>query len=249
MDCNKLQLNDDKTEFMVIYNKFCLKNVPQLKLNINGCIINPVEKVKSLGVIFDSTLSMAPFVSLIKSNAFFHLKQISSIRNSLTHQITRTLIVSLVLSRIDYCNSLLAGLPDKCISQIQSIQNYAVRVIYKKRRSDRTSPLLKELHWLPVNKRIQYKILITVFHCLNNTGPQYLSDLLKSYVPTRRLRSSQDNLMVVPKTQYCSYGNRSFSYLGPSLWNKLPKHIREKTELNEFKKAIKHVLFTEAYSC
>lgn len=249
MTCNKLQLNYDKTEMLVIHNKHATKIVPDVLLNIDGCPIKPVEKVKSLGVVFDSTLTMNHFVSNMKVNAFVHLKRINRIRDSLTLNVTKTLIISFVLSRLDYCNSLLSGLPLNMLSQLQSIQNYAARVIYQKKRSESALPLLFILHWLPVVKRIEYKILVNVFKCLHNSNPIYLQDLIKRYVPARTLRSSSNqNILIISKSTYKTYGDRSFSHIGPKLWNKLPITLREAPDILQFKKLLKTFLFDQAYT-
>lgn len=112
------------------------------------------------------------------------------------------------------------------------------------------SPFLKELHWLPVKKRIQYKILLYVYKCINGSAPEYLSSLLALYCPVRKgLRSSSDTTRLVQhsihKQTLKSAADQTFYYKAPSLWNNLPISTRSATTLPTFKKALKHHLFND----
>ena len=152
------------------------------------------------------------------------------------------------MSWIDYCNSLLAGVPDEQLQQLQRVQNIAAKIITKKLKHDHVTPILKELHWLPVKERITYKICLTCYKCLHDLSPNYSQQLLTLYVPPRMLRSSCDKTTLVkPKTNYKSYGQRSFSYFAPLVWNRLPKTIREAENLEIFKKKLKAFLFSSYF--
>ena len=122
-------------------------------------------------------------------------------------------------------------------------------VIYKKRKYDNVTPLLYELHWLPIKQRIDFKICVMCYKAINNMAPGYLCDTIDRYVPARTLRSSSDTTMlVIPDYNYVRYGKRSFAYYGPSVWNTLPKQLRESSSLSLFKQQLKHHLFLQAYS-
>ena len=112
------------------------------------------------------------------------------------------------------------------------VRNAAARVLTFSHKHEHVSPILRKLHWLPIEQRIQYKILLLTFKILNNCAPSYLSDLLKAYKPTRILTSSGLNLLSKPSYNLNSYGKRAFSCAAPELWNSLPQNIRSCASLS-----------------
>ena len=204
--------------------------------------------VKSLGVTLDPSLSMERHVVNICRAAYFELRRISTIRRYLTTDATKTLVCSFVLSRLDYCNSLLSGSSLSLTDRLQKVQNNAARLILKGRKFDHVTPLLQSLHWLPVVARIQYKVNSLSYVSLFDSGPVYLSDLQKIYTPSRRLRSSADSrILCIPRTKTKTFGERSFAYQSPFLWNSLPSAIRHSSSTISFRKALKTHLFREYY--
>ena len=225
-------------------------SVHTMNVHINAHDIQPSQCVKNLGVLFDQSMSMDNQICAVCRSLLFQLRKIASIRNFLSEEAAKMLVTTLILSRLDYCNALLAGTSEKNIAKLQVIQNHAAKLIKRKKKHDHATPIREELHWLPVRERIIYKTAVMCYKCLNDRAPNYLSQLLELHVPAlRHLRSGGDTLKLVkPSTKYKSYGNHSFSYFGPHIWNDLPYTIRNATSLHVFKQNLKTHLFLKAYS-
>ena len=134
-------------------------------------------------------------VTNICKTACFHLRAVLNIRQFLDKVSTILLLRAFVISRLDYCNSLLFGLPDYVINRLQRIRNSAARLVFCARKHDHVTPFLVNLHWLPVQCRIQFKILLMTFKVLRGEAPSYLCDLITPYVPIRTLRSQNKLLL------------------------------------------------------
>ena len=155
----------------------------------------------------------------------------------------KMLVHSLVVSTLDYSNGILFGLPKKSINRLQAIQNRAAKLILLKSKHDSSTEALKALHWLPIAKRIEFKILCQVYKCLNSSAPSYLTNLLEYRVSTYGTRSISNNDLKVPKVS--RLGDRAFGFAGPWLWNKLPRSIRASSSFEQFKKQLKTHLFRD----
>ena len=123
----------------------------------------------------------------------------------------------------------------------------AVKILTLRRKFEHITPILQELHWLPVEHRITYKILLTTHRALNGKAPQYITDLLIPYIPARNLRSEREGYLVVPKTHTKTFGKRAFAFAAAVEWDKLPNKLRENNTLSQFKSCIKTYLFTTAF--
>ena len=149
---------------------------------------------------------------------------------------------------MDFCNSLLFGAQKRDIVKLQSVQNAAARIIAGLKKRDHITETLRDLHWLPVEERIVFKINLITFKTLNGSGPRYLEDILKFYHQSRTLRSSRDHLRLEePNFNMKTYGQRVFSVTAPRLWNKLPFEIRACSDVNLFKSKLKTFLFKKVY--
>ena len=171
---------------------------------------------------------------------------LGSIRKYIDQKTTQSLVHAYVTSRLDYCNSLLHGLPNHLLERLQRVQNTAARMITRTRKYDHITPVLKNLHWLPIEERIEYKIILITFKALNNQAPKYISELLIPYKPVRTLRSESQCRLTVSRTK-SKLGNRCFQNSAPVLWNDLPLDLKKITELNTFKSQLKTHLFNKAY--
>ena len=162
----------------------------------------------------------------------------------------KTLVHALVISRVDYGNTLLYGITDRLLHRLEMIQHSEARIIMCVKRHDRQSitAVLRQLHWLPVKWRINYKIVVLVFRTLHGLAPAYVSTLITSYEPRRALRSAGSALLRVPRHNLERYGRRSFSCAGPVLWNSRPEGMRLAESLNSFKSHLKTHYFKLAYN-
>ena len=229
--------------FISITSCFCV--LIYLTVFIN---VYPSPKARNIGAIFDSTLTMSAHVNSIVKSGFYHLRNIAKIRNVLSRETTKILIHAFVCSRIDNYNSLLFGLPKNLVNKLQHLMNAAARVIARVDIHDHISPVLKELHWLPVEQRIIFKINLITFKCLNDLAPSYLKELITLYQPNRTLRSSSDKLkLATVPYNLKNYGYRSYSVHAPILWNSLPFFIRSADSVATFKSNLKTYLFKLAY--
>ena len=244
MSAKELKMNDSKTDFIIIASKFVFKrNSFDNVLTIGDSELTPKDVVKSLGVFLDKNLSMEDHVIQTCRTAYYHLCNIGKIRKFLTSASCELLIHALITSKIDYCNALLCKLPKRLLNKLQHVHNCAARILTFTKRNEHITPILKQLHWLPVSFRIRFKISLLVFKCLNGLAPSYLQELLTPHVVVRTLRSANQILLDVPSSD----AQRSFSVCGPEFWNILPDSVRSCTSLNVFKTKLKTHLFTECY--
>ena len=161
-------------------------------------------RARNIRVLFDESLSMVPQVTATCKSAFYHLRKIRLIRKHLTIA-AQVLVQALVTLKLDYCNSLLCGLPKNVIKQVQRVQNAAARVVTLSPKFCHITPVLANLHWLSIYLRIELKILIVTCKTLHGHDPTYIKDLLQYYLPARDLRSSKKNLLIVPAFNINSY--------------------------------------------
>ena len=162
---------------------------------------------------------MSTHITKLSSSSFYYLYNIRRIRKYLSRWCTETLVPAFIPSRIDYCSSPLYGLPDYRINKLQRIQNAAARLICQQSRFCHITPLLFDLHWLPVTFRIEFKILLITFKGLKGLAPTYIDSLISiKSTPRYDLRSSKDSLLLsYPKPlSKATLGDRSFTYAAPT---------------------------------
>ena len=247
MNRNILKLNADKTELMLFSSKHNHQYLENISITVGESEIDSSNSLRNLGAYFTPHMDMKKHVNMVCRSAYFQLRQIGRIRKFLTIDATRTLVNALVTSKLDYCNSLLVGIPDCTINKLQQVQNTAARIITKTSRHDHITPVLKGLHWLPVSQRIVYKTLIYTYKALHDQCPQYIKELLTVYRPTRDLRSREALTLVLPQVRTATFGNSSFSHAAPRLWNGLPGPLRSAKSINAFKKGLKTHLFSRYF--
>ena len=176
---------------------------------------------------------------------FFHLRRIRSINQSLTSEATRTLVNAFVSSRLDGCNSLLAGVSSQLLNKLQVIQNAAARLVTGARRSEHMTPVLRDLHWLPIRQRVTFKTAVLVYKCQQGTAPLYLREYCQplSSVVSRQRRSAHSGWLTVPRTR-TNYDDRSFAVQGPRTWSSLPADLQAPDiSVETFRHKLKTFLF------
>ena len=155
--------------------------------------------------------------------------------------------MAVVISRLDYCNSVITGLPADQIAQLRWVQYNAAWLMTKKGSWVHVTPLFKELHWLPIKFCCQYKIAILAYRHFEGSLPLYLSSSLCTYELSRFLQSSSEKLLKIPKQNLRSFRQCSFSFMATFIWNSLPSTLRNVPTLSQFKPQLKTFLFTQAF--
>ena len=192
---------------------------------------------------------MRHHINTVVRSCFFHLRRLKSVRRILGAEVTSGLVSAFVTTRLDYCNSVLAGLPQSTIDPLQRVQNAAARLVAGTGTRDHITPVLRSLHWLPIKFCIIYKLCVLMHLVQVGRSPAYLSDMMTSVadLPGReRLRSSSSFQYELPRLKL-KFGERSFSFSRPKAWNSLPSNLQELTNTDTFKKLLKTHLFKLAF--
>ena len=248
MNDNFLKLNDHKTELLIITTSEELSKKSDISIEVGDQSISPSDyPPRNLGVIFDSTCCLDAHVVILCRSINFNLYSVRKIRKYLDGPTVEKIINATVTSRLDYCNSLLYGAKQSHIDRLQCCQNNAARIISKRRKFDHISPVLRELHWLPVEQRISYKILLLTYKALNGLAPQCLAALIWKYVTPQPLRSEDHYLLKSPSWRLEIFGKRVFSKAAPTLWNPLSVSVKQAPSIDSFKTKLKTCLFNKTF--
>ena len=249
MSNNRLKLNEEKTEFLIAGTERQRSKVIIDSLNVVGIDIKSRTSVRNLGVIIDQDLSLKKQVNAICRSCYGHLRSIIQIRPYVTKSAAHTIVQSLISSRLDYCNSLLAELPQYLIHKLQKVQNWAARIVLNVKKHDSISVHLHQLLWLPFRFQIKFKINLLVYKSLNRQAPSYLTSMLNYQQHQRTTRLARKSHMLQEKrSKLVSIGDSSFSVVAPKYWNELPDDIRNiELPLDIFKNKLKTHYFKTAY--
>ncbi len=185
-----LQLNLAKTELLVFPATPILQH--DFTIQQGTSTITPSTLVRNLGVIFDDQLTFKEHTAKTARSCRFALHNIRKIRPFLIKHAAQLLVQALVISRLDYCNALLAGLPSNTIKPLQMIQNAAARLVFNEPKRAHVTPLFISLHWLPVAAHIKFKTLMLAYRTTTGSAPAYFHSLLRIYIPSRSLRSASE---------------------------------------------------------
>ena len=195
-------------------------------------------------------MSMNTHVNRTVSCCFSILRQLRTVRRSVPTNVFQQLVVALVISRLDYGNATLYGLPMNQYKKLQSVMNSGAKLIFRAKKRDHVTPLLKELHWLKAPERICYKLAVLAFLCFKGMAPTYLSEELRFASSDRsrsRLRSASSNTMLIPRTRLSTIGDRAFPVAASRVWNSLPSDVTSLDSVQSFKSKLKTHFFRISY--
>jgi len=180
MASNRLLLNPAKTEMLWCSSVRRQHQIPTGSVRIGNTSVVPVSVVPDFGVYIDADLTMSAHITATARACFAALRQIRSVRRYLTCDALLTLLRALVITKVDYCSSTLAGVSSALLQCLQSVLNAAARLVFSARRSEHITPLLRELHWLKVPERVQFRLCVLTHRCLHDTAPPYFAETLQS---------------------------------------------------------------------
>jgi hypothetical protein len=240
---NRLSVNPSKTEYLLIGTSQQRAKLISKSLSFRNNLLIPSENCRNLDVIFDSSLLFTKHISNICRSSFHQIRQLRQIRSSLDSNSAIVLANALVSAKLDYCNSLYYNLPDYSLKRLQLVQNALARVVVPSaKRNQHISPTLSKLHWLPIKKRITFKIASLTYKTLHFNEPSYLFNLLTFENNSRNLRSSNTRRLHVPLIKN-EQARRSFSFAAPTVWNSLPSDLRCEPSISSFHARLKTYLF------
>ena len=235
MESSKLKLNPDKTDFIIIGTKQQRNRViNHFPVKLPDSDTFPSDTVRHLGVVFDSDFNFHQYISQVCKSCFYHICDLRRIRSHISISTAKTISTALISSHLDYYNSLLNNIAKRDLAKLQRVQNCLARVVLMAPQFSPSLPLLKQLHWLPVSYRINFKLSTLTYRALSTQQPPYLASLLHLSNIPRQLRSSISQL-IVPKTKL-NLGKRAFSVGAPRVWNELPITLKTSETVAIFRK-------------
>jgi len=191
---NLLKLNFKKAEMLIVHSSKLSQCIPEImNIKVGSSSLGAVESVRNVGTTFDCNFTTEKNINRVIKTSFGNIKKM---RKYATTDATKLLAINLVLSHLDYTNSLYQGLLKSCIKRLQQVQNATIRMVFN---VSRDSELIGKLHWLPVNIRIEYKVLVLIYNAITGQAPKYVFDMLISYRPLRPLRLEEQKMLVLGK--------------------------------------------------
>ena len=249
-----LKLNADKSEVIWLGTRQQLAKLNQSdkELHFQNGVLQASETARNLGVTLDGQLSFDKHARACSRACIYHLRRIRQIRRYIDDDSLKLLVHAAITSRLDYCNALFAGSSVAVRQRLQRIQNCAARLVCSEPTHSNgvyhhTTPLLQRLHWLPVDRRITYKLCVLMFDVLHGIAPVYLSEMC-SRCSDSRLRSSSQGNFVVTRTR-TRLADSSFAVAGPAAWNSLPVSLKNIESHSTFCPKLKTHLFIAAFNC
>ena len=244
---NHLLINPDKTKLLFLGTRQMLSRLPEdPRVVFLGKTLKPTDSAKDLGVFLDPHLTYYHHISCVTSSCFTKLCQINRVKRSFDQETLELLITSLVFSKMLYYSSVWSNTTLQNINRLQSIQNFASKIVTNSRKFDHVTPLLRELNWLPVKEQLFYRDSVLTFKCQNDLAPQYLTSKFtkRSNIHTRNTRTRNSLQIPLYRT---AIGQHTFSYRGANIWNNLHNELRQSASLASFKRALKGTLLRQTF--
>ena len=236
---NSLLINPDKTKLLVLGTPQMLMKIPDdLSITLLSKKIIPSKSAKNLGVTMDCSLTYDEHVTQVTSKCIGSLCQINRVKYLFDRRTLITIINSLVFSKLFYCSSVWANTTKKNIELLQTVQNFAARIVSGTRKFDHVTPILKQLQWLPIIKQLAVRDATMVFKCLNGLAPPYLCQRFKTRSEVHNCNTRNRDRLHIPLRRTAA-GQRAFTFRGQKLWNSLPDEFQSITNLDVFKVKIK----------
>jgi hypothetical protein len=236
LSSQRLLLNPKKTEFIVISSKHHPSSTKTLSIRVGDHVIPASPVVRDLGVFLDSELTFDNHIRRIRRHCFMQLRLLSKLRRFMSKHHAALLVNALVFSKMNYCISLLVGLPKKQYQQLQPIIHYGIRIVERLKKRESVTNHLRNHGWLDVETREKYRLCQIVHSALETDKPAKLASLLKFQTSTYGLRSESERKLEIPRVSK-SVGKRSFSVAGPCAYNEIPLDIR-RLPLRKFKQRL-----------
>ena len=251
---NFMKLNESKTQLLIIGKPLVLQKFNlSMEIQFGSTEITPTEckgdKWKSLGVKLDEALNMERQINSVRQKCGWTMNNIRTIGRYLDESTKLMLVKQLIISKLDFCNSLYMNLPNKRLRKLKSILNGCVRFIYNVHdRSEDLLPYYKMAHILSIDERIFFKVCLLSYKVVYGMSPDYLMEIVEidrsSDTNNTRARPAEDNLLMkLPKMSRLKASNRRFSNYAPVSWNSLPLRLRAISDVSSFKKMLKNYLF------
>jgi hypothetical protein len=247
---NGLAINPVKSEAILVSTAQRAKQLTTSGLtsvSVAGAPVAISSKITTLGLTIDKSLTFSKHVQNVSRSCMFHIRALKHIRHLLSQNDANTLATCLINSKLDYLNSALYDTTVSNINSLQRLQCMAARVVLSVPHRTPSSHSLSTLHWLPIKYRIDYKIACLTHSVLTHKLPSYLFDLIHPYTPSRNLRSSEQNLLSVPRT-HLRLCDQSFAVAAPKVWNSLPLDLRNNKSRDSFRSGLKTHLYSLAFA-
>ena len=244
---NHVLINPDKTKLLFLGTRQMLSRLPEDPgVVFLGKTLKPIDSAENLGVFLDPHLTYDHHISCVVSSCIAKRCQINRVKRSFDKETLELLITSLVLNKMLYCSSVWSNTTLQNINKLQSIQNFASKILTNFRKFDHVTPLLRELNWLPVKEQLIYRDFVLIFKYQNDLAPQYLTSKFtkRSNIHTRNTRMRNSLQIPLYRT---AIGQRTFSYRGANTWNNLHNELRQSASLASFKRAVKDTLLWQTF--